>query len=308
MANKSFSHKNFAKRAIIVGHLRLSKVTLCSLTDQSLYKNMNLKKLIFGIVITALLPSCSSKRNALTYFDDIDAKAPSISINDSDYLSKICPDDELLITVTSSVPELTAMYNLPLTNPATAKDGLVTATSLQQATYRVNSKGDISLPELGVLHVSGMTVEQLEEKITAEVRKSVTDATVIVRLVNFTVNVAGEVTHPGAYPVTRERFSVLDALSAAGDLTPYGERSNILLIREEDGKRTSHRLDLNSADLLSSPYFYVKQNDYIYVEPNMIRSDNSKYNQNNAFKLSVISTVVSACSVVASLVIALAIK
>ena len=108
--------------------------------------------------------------------------------------------------------------------------------------------------------------------------------------------------------VTRERFSVLDALSSAGDLTEYGERSNVLLVREENGKRTAHRINLNSSDILTSPYFYVQQNDYIYVTPNKIRQDNSKYNQNNAFKLSVISTIVSACSVVASLVIALAIK
>jgi polysaccharide export outer membrane protein len=101
---------------------------------------------------------------------------------------------------------------------------------------------------------------------------------------------------------------VLDALSAAGDLTVYGERENVLIIREENGKRTAHRLNLNSSEVFTSPYFYLQQNDYVYVSPNKIRKDNSKYNQNNAFKLSVVSTVVSGCSVIASLVIALAIK
>lgn len=101
---------------------------------------------------------------------------------------------------------------------------------------------------------------------------------------------------------------MLDALADAGDLTEYGERSNVLLVREENGERKFVHLDLNSSDLLTSPYFYLKQNDYIYVEPNEVRQANSKYNQNNSFKLTVVSTIVSAASVIASLVIALTVK
>lgn len=119
---------------------------------------------------------------------------------------------------------------------------------------------------------------------------------------------AGEVNNPGQIRVTRNRFSILDALSAAGDMTPYGERSNVLLIRENNGKKEYVHLDMNKSDVLDSPYYYLQQNDYIYVEPNKVRQANSKYNQDNAFKLSVISTVVSAASVIASLVIALTVK
>ena len=118
----------------------------------------------------------------------------------------------------------------------------------------------------------------------------------------------GEVKTPCAINVKRERYSILDALSDAGDLTEYGERDNVLLIREENGAKTYHRINLNDASILSSPYFYLKQNDVVYVEPNSIREDNSKYNQNNSYKVSVVSAIVSACSVVASLVIALTIK
>lgn len=153
-----------------------------------------------------------------------------------------------------------------------------------------------------------MNVEQLQADITSKISKDVEDPIVIVELVNFQVNVAGEVLNPGIVPVTRNRFSILDALSAVGDMTPYGERSNVLLIREENGKKNYVHLDLNSSDILDSPYYYLKQNDYIYVEPNKVRQANSKYNQDNAFKLSVISTVVSASSVIASLVIALTVK
>ena len=108
--------------------------------------------------------------------------------------------------------------------------------------------------------------------------------------------------------MNRIRFTILEALSAAGDLTEYGERSNVLLIRVESGERKYVRINLNESDILSSPYYYMQPNDYLYVSPNNVRQENSKYNQNNGFKLSIISTVVSAASVIASLVIALAVK
>ncbi len=97
-------------------------------------------------------------------------------------------------------------------------------------------------------------------------------------------------------------------MAAAGDLTPYGERSNVMLIRETDGKRTYHRMNLNDSEVLNSPYFYLQPNDVVLVQPNDVRQDNAKYNQNNAYKLTVISTVVSAVSIIASLVIALTVK
>jgi polysaccharide export outer membrane protein len=156
--------------------------------------------------------------------------------------------------------------------------------------------------------VQGLTTQQIKDKLVELISKDVDDPIVRVELMNFRVNVLGEVQRPGAVSVKRERYSVLDALADAGDLTEFGERSNVLLIREENGVKIYHRLNLNEASVLSSPYFYMQQNDVIYVEPNEIRKDNSKYNQNNAFKLSVISTIVSACSVIASLVIALTVK
>ena len=108
--------------------------------------------------------------------------------------------------------------------------------------------------------------------------------------------------------VGKERFSVLDALAAAGDLTEYGKRDNVLVIRTENGKSTYHRLNLTDGSIYASPYFYLQQNDVVYVEPNDIKIDNSKYNQFSAFKLSQLSTIVSLASVVASLVIALSVK
>ncbi|MCC8118846.1 MAG: polysaccharide biosynthesis/export family protein [Bacteroidales bacterium] len=256
-----------------------------------------------GIVL--LMASCTTQRAPLTYFENIDTTAKAIPAGD--YMVKIQPSDELFITVTSETPEATAIYNLPSQNPATSAN-LISNTQPRQQTYIVDSKGDINFPQLGEIHVAGMNVEQLRDYLTERISKDVINPVVNVQLVNFVVNVAGEVKNPMRVSINTPRFSVLDAITAAGDLTPYGMRENVLLIREENGERTFTRIDLNDAALLSSPYYYVKQNDYIYVEPSPVRKDNADYNTNNSYKLSIVSTIVSACSVIASLVIALAVK
>lgn len=260
--------------------------------------------LLYGTIMLSIT-SCSSSKGKLTYFKDIDTFESFVPLGE--YSVKIEPTDELFISVTSSSPEATALYNLPVANYAT-KNNLGATLQPSQQTYIVDSKGDIIFPLLGTLHVAGLTTEQLREELTQIISKDVKDPIVRVELHNFRVNVMGEVNSPGPKSGRTPRYSVLDALADAGDLTIYGKRDNVLVIREENGQRHIERIDLTSAEALNSPYFFLKQNDYVYVEPNEIRTDNSKYNQNNAFKLSIISTVVSAASVIASLVIALTIK
>ncbi|MCM1068113.1 MAG: polysaccharide biosynthesis/export family protein [Muribaculaceae bacterium] len=267
---------------------------------------MTLKKLILAAAVSLAMVSCSTSKTVLPYFTDIkDVKEGTLP--KSDYMPLIQPDDELVITVTSANPEATAIYNLPNYNAAT-REVILTSSSVRTATYVVDSKGDIEMPVLGKVHVAGLNVDQLTEVLTEKISRDVSDPMVSVKLVNFVVVVAGEVKTPKTIQVDRNRISILDALAAAGDLTEYGERSDVLIIREENGERKYAHLDLNSSDVLTSPYFYLKQNDYVYVAPNKVRQANSKYNQNNAFKLSVISTIVSATSVIASLVIALTVK
>lgn len=240
------------------------------------------------------------------YFEDI-SESDSGEYPQGDYSVKIVPDDELLITVTSMEPGATAMYNLPLANPATRSE-IMMQTQPQQQTYRVDKAGNIDFPVLGKLHVEGMTTQEITDDIASRISSEVADPVVRVELVNFRINVLGEVVNPRSFRIERERYSVIDALADAGGLTPYGERTKVLLIREDNGKRVWHHLNLNDSKLMESPYFYLQQNDVLIVQPNKIRQDNAKYNQNNAYKLSVISTVVSACSIIASLVIALVVK
>jgi polysaccharide export outer membrane protein len=253
-----------------------------------------------------LLGSCSSSKSNLAYFRDITSETEVVKLPPVEPI-KIAPDDELFITVTSSEAAATAHFNLPSTNPATQKD-LNIYQSPRQLTYIVNSRGDISFPQLGTLHVAGMTTEQLQADLMSRISKWVEDPTVSVRLLNYRVNVLGEVNRPGAILVNANRYTILDALADAGDMTPYGERQDVLLIREENGNQKRVLLDITSSDLLTSEYYYLQPNDYIYVKPNKVREGNAKYDSNKSYKLSMISTVVSASSVIASLIIALAVK
>ena len=263
-------------------------------------------RIVLMLVASFLLFSCTaSKDNTLAYFHNLgDAPSGTLPAQQSSYPILVQSDDELVVSVLSAVPEATAAYNLPLENPAT-RNALRMATQPRTQTYIVDKQGDIMLPILGRIHVSGKTTAQIAEEVTALVSKDVKDPYVKVDIVNFTVNVMGEVRVPQRVTAERQQFTVLDALSACNDLTEYARRDRVFVIRNENGERTYHRLDLSSSEVFSSPYFYLRQNDVVYVEPNQIRIDNSKYNQNNAFKLSVISTIVSSVSVIASLVIAL---
>jgi len=279
---------------------------------------MKLRQTLGLLAVLLFMASCSSTRTTLPYFKDIQDMSQG-EFPAGVFEIKIVPDDELIINVTSQQPEAAAPYNIPLQRTIN-QDFLSTARTAAQAqasamqstlvyqTYVVNHDGDIEFPILGKIHVGGMTLEELANYLTERISVDVIDPMVRVQLANFRVDVLGEVRQPGAKTVTRQRYTVLDALADASDMTEYGERSNVLIIREENGKRMFHRLDLNDSASLRSPYFYLQQNDVVYVQPNAIRQANSKYNQDKAFKLSMTSVIVSAASVIASLVIALAIK
>lgn len=265
-------------------------------------------KIYLLTIATAILflTSCKSPKQNLSYFENIKDSQEGV-LSNTNYEIKIVPDDELFISVSSLIPEATAAYNLPLSNPA-MRSNLIAASQPKQQTYTVDVDGNINFPIFGKIHVEGLTTKEIAELLEEKISKEVDKPTVKVELVNFKVNVIGEVKKPQTVYVGCQRFSILDALSSCGDLTEFGLRENVLLIREEGNTKTYHRLNLNDESILESPYYYLKQNDVVYVEPNKIKKDNSKYNQNNAFKVSVVSTIVSAISVIASLVIALTVK
>ena len=268
-----------------------------------MFINMKSRFLIMLAVAMTLLSCNTSKNNSLAYFTDLGDSGTLPNTADT-YRILIQPDDELVIAVSSSVPEATAAYNVPMNNPAT-RSNMTFASSPQTQTYIVDTQGNILMPVLGPIHVAGKTTDEIAKHITALVSQDVKDPYVRVELLYFNIDVMGEVKVPSRVTSRQQNFTVLDALSSCGDLTEYGQRDRVFVIRNEGGQRVYHRLDLTKSDVFSSPYFHLKQGDVVYVEPNKIRTDNSKYNQNNAFKLSVISTIVSSVSVIASLIIAL---
>ena len=270
---------------------------------------MKLRNILWCCAVLLMCTSCGSTKEVptLAYFQNLKDSVGKLPDNVSNYKIKIQPDDELIITITSTLPEATAMYNLPLGNPS-LKGNINATQSPRIQTHIVDRNGMIQLPVLGEIQAAGLSTKELEAVIKNRVSEQVKDPFVRVEMINFTVNVMGEVKAPQRMVVGKERFSVLDALAAAGDLTEYGKRDNVLVIRTENGKSTYHRLNLTDGSIYASPYFYLQQNDVVYVEPNDIKIDNSKYNQFSAFKLSQLSTIVSLASVVASLVIALSVK
>lgn len=278
---------------------------------------MKVTKLLVCLSLLLAMCACSSRKTVLPYFTDLPAEG---SVPAGDFSIKLVPDDELVINVSAPDPEAVEDYAIPYQR-SSIRDfntpiGQQMETEMRQHrnnaisydTYRVSKEGFINFPVLGKIHVAGMTLDGLANYLTEKIAEKVNDPIVTVELVNFHINVMGEVQKPGMQIVNRERVSIMDAIASAGDLTPYGERKRVLLIREEDGQRTYHYLNLNDKNLLESPYFFLKQNDVIYVEPNEVRSANASTDQERQFKLSMTSVIVSAASVIASLAIALLMK
>lgn len=269
-------------------------------------KNSVMKiNMLSAVVLLLLATSCAT--NKTTYFENLDVDQLSGKLDVGDYELQIAPDDMLSITVSSVVPDAAAPYNLPAVSYSEpGKKELTTVPNLQ--VYTVSKDGYIYFPSVGRIHAAGLTRTELAKYIEDKIRPELKDPFVLVQFMNFKVVVLGEVKSPGQIPVQTERISILDAIGAAGDLTIYGERKNILLIREENGKRVFHHFDLTDKATFESPYFYLKQNDVVYVMPNRAQRNNSDYNQLASYRISVAGTVVSAISVLASLAIALFIR
>lgn len=212
-------------------------------------------KLLLGILLSILISSCSTYKK-VAYFQDID-EIKDIK-NYSSYEPKIKKNDLLSIFVYAPDKEVVTPYNLGGNNDIIP--------------YLVDINGYINFPILGKLHVEGLTLRELSESLTAAISKDVKNPIINVSLKNAKITVLGEVGAPGTYSLTDERTTILQALSMAGDLTLGSKRSNILLIRENNGSFEQVRIDLRKSDILSSPYYYLCQNDVIYVTPTSMRT------------------------------------
>lgn len=261
----------------------------------------NMRKNLFFIVFAVLcmtLGSCGSSKQ-IAYFQNADSLSYAASKGLFD--AKIMPKDLLTITVSTTDPKAATPFNLSVTNTLNATGYLSTgAGSLQ--TYLVDNDGFINFPVVGQLKVGGMTKRQCENYIRDKIlpyMSKTENPIVTVKMASFKVTVAGEVKAPGVFNVDQEKISVIEALARAGDLTIYGKRGNVLLIREDaTGEKSVHRLNLNDANLINSPYYYLQQNDYLYVEPNSIQAKNSAIGSSTTIWISVVSILTSVASLV----------
>ncbi|WP_316809993.1 polysaccharide biosynthesis/export family protein [Pedobacter heparinus] len=221
--------------------------------------------LTFILLFQLLLGSCVNSRKTVYFNDQQDATLKS---NNIPIRNVVRPNDILSIAVTSLNPTATEVFNKP--NNAYVSSSSVNGANLQSPGYLVNDDGNIQFPVLGEIKVSGLTTNELRIKITNELqtKKLLIDPIVIIRQLNFKVSVLGEVSRPTVVNVPSEKISLLEALGLAGDITIYGKKDNVMIIREEDGVKKIKRIDLNSSEIFNSEYYYLKSNDIVYVEAN----------------------------------------
>ncbi|MFB9052823.1 polysaccharide biosynthesis/export family protein [Formosa undariae] len=250
------------------------------------YFNQN--RLKFLILICSLaLASCGGSRESIVYFQDEMANGSS---KIADFELKFKPDDLLTIDVSGLDPEAAKPFNLPAVS-YNATSVISAQGNLKMQTYLIDKDGQIEFPVLGTLKLGGLSRSDANRFLKEKLSEYLKDPIVNIRLANFTVTVIGEVKNPGTYTVQDEKISLTEALGLAGDLTIYGKRDNVFLIREVDGENRYHKFDLTSINVMNSAYFYLTQNDVIYVEPNKSKVRSSRYNQNNVVLISAIATL-----------------
>jgi polysaccharide biosynthesis/export protein len=260
-----------------------------------------MKKIYFipFVALVLLLTGCSSQKE-VAYFNGLNANSAD-SINrkfNKIHEARICAGDMLSITVTGLDPLAVAPFNLPLVSYATpGTDQLYSAPTLQS--YLVDINGNINFPVIGTLKLVGFSKSQAIKYINDQLAPYLKNSIVTLQFLNYKVTVLGEVSRPGQYSINNERVTVLDALGLAGDMTIYGKRNNVLITRENNGKLEFVRLNLNTAEVFTSPYYYLQQNDVIYVEPSSVKSIAS---QNTSLYLSAASTFATLVAVIYSIV------
>ena len=257
-------------------------------------KKTNLFFTVF--VLVALLTSCGNVKNIayLQNSDNIDYDRMRVL-----YDARIMPKDELTITVNTTDPEVSLPFNLLMQNTYQQGRTLTTGGGTIMP-YLVDNEGCINFPIVGRLHVAGLTKRECERVIQEKIKPFLADQEnpiVTVRMSSYSISVLGEVAKPGSYLVSREEINILQALAQAGDLTIYGVRDRVKLIRKDpSGKMEIHTLNLNDADIVNSPYYYLQQNDVVYVEPNKVKAQNSSVGSMTTLWFSATSILISLTS------------
>lgn len=242
------------------------------------------------LTLFVLANSCASKKDILYVQDIVGAQS---QISASAYETTIKPNDLLTIIVSADDPLSAAPFNLPIT-PSYSSNGSQISTAQQLQTYLVNAQGTISFPVLGTVTIAGKERSEAVDFLEQQLKEYIKNPIVNLRIVNYSISVLGEVSKPGNFTINDEKISLLEALSMAGDLTIYGKRDNILVIRESgDDTKINYRVDLTSSDFINSPAYYLQQSDIVYVQPNNAQVQSSTYNRNTPVYISIASVLIS---------------
>ena len=260
-----------------------------------------MKHLGIFILGALLLASCATNKRA-AYIQQVQTDIPTAI--EQDYQIRIKPLDRLTVTINSKDPELAAPFNAA--SSYNSLNGLSSYSSSSNGNLQiltVDKEGKIQLPIIGEIDCDGLTRNELAKKIENTIRENgmVHDPIVIIQFADVKFSVLGEVARPGQFSITKDRISLFDALAMAGDLTIYGQRENVALIREENGMRTVHYFDLKNPDILTSPYFYLQQDDVVYVTPNKYKAQAGEINQNRSFHISLVSVAVSVATLLVTI-------
>jgi len=257
--------------------------------------NVNIKKNLkyFLLLGTVFLYSCAANKNTV-YFNNIADTVLSANVNMAKFTEPVIQKDDILAITIQTIDPNTSSANMQM--PTTATTGGIQAQQ-NLSGYLVDNDGMIELPMIGKLKLGGLNTYEAKKLIVEKASKYLKDPVVQVRFANYRITVIGEVNKPATFTVPSEKVSILDLLGMAGDLTIYGRRDNIMLIRDNGDKKEIARLNLASSNIIESPYFYLKQNDVIYVEPNK-----AKMSVNNTERFRILSATISVISVAVLLI------
>ena len=236
---------------------------------------------VFSILVVSLF-SCASRKE-MAYLNDLENQ--TITNSSVDYEVRLQKDDLLSIIVSAENPEVTYPFNLPQIQANYSIEG--TQGSIK--TYLIDKEGYIDFPVLGKVKLDNLTRLEANQKLVDLISKQIKNPSVNLKILNYKVSVLGEVNRPGSFPIQSDRVTLLEAISMAGDLTIFGKRNNILIIREKEGKKTFSRIDITKSDFIQSPYYYLTQNDVIIVEPNKTKMNSSSFGPNVTATISALS-------------------
>ena len=261
------------------------------------------KRNLWLLLLPFLLAGCQSYKK-VPYFQNVEV-VNEVEQQEKLYDAKIMPKDLLTIVVSCTNPELAIPFNLTVASNA----GIAVSTSSYVTTqpvlqpYLVDNEGNINFPVLGELKLGGLTKREAEQLIIDKLKPYMKETPIVtVRMVNYKISVIGEVTRPGTFTISNEKVNLLEALAMAGDMTVYGLRDNVKLIRESaDGRQEIITLDLNKAETLLSPYYWLQQNDIVYVTPNKAKARNSDISNSTSLWFSATSILVSLASLLVTI-------